>query len=134
LNAAVQRIAAQVDRPPRDAQLTFEPAVAIQPSATGRKLDQAQARAAARVYVLSSGAATNPPPLTLSVAATPPVVGEAQLEPLRARADQLLNQPVVFSDGHQTWQIPSAALRSALVASGTPPTLDLKTDPFGGLV
>src|SRR5262249_27026922 len=34
LTAAVQRVAARVDRPPRDATLTFDPTVQLQPSAT----------------------------------------------------------------------------------------------------
>jgi vancomycin resistance protein YoaR len=130
LSSAVDQIAARVDRQPRDARLVFDPGVAIEPAVTGRTLDRSRARDAIRTYLESHLFQPSDDPLALDVTTTPPAVADAQLAPLGDQAQRLLAQSVVFTDGHQTWPIPSDALRSALIVTGSPPHLGVRPGAF----
>lgn len=130
LTSAVDRIAGQVDRPPRDAQIAFNPSVTIQPAVTGRTLDRNRAADAIRTYLEAHVLQPSSDPLTLAVTTTPPAVTDAKLIPLRDRAQQLLTETVVFANGQQTWPIAPSTLRDGLTVAGATPRLSIKSDAF----
>lgn len=128
LTAAIARLAARVDRQPVDASLVIGREVAARPARDGRRLDQAAARALVRQYLgdLRTG------PLTLPVAAESPRVGDDQIAPLRARAEEILARPFEITDGGQTWAIPTDTLRASLVYAADPPSLEVAPGAFDG--
>lgn len=132
LTSAVDRIAGQVDRPPRDARLVFNPSVTIQPAVTGRTLDRTGAADAIRAYLEAHVLQPSGAPLTIAVTTTPPAVTDARLVPLRNQAQQLLGETVAFTNGQQTWPIAQATLRDGLTVVGSPPRLSIKPDAFDG--
>ncbi len=126
LDQAIQGLARQANRPVQNAELLLSPTVALKPSQAGQRLDEEQARDAARRHLL----ARRTDPLVLPVARTEPRVTTAQLEPLRDQAMRLIVRPVALVDGQQRWALPAAVLRSALVVHDDPPSLDLTSAAF----
>lgn len=130
LSRAVDRIASQVDRAPKDARLVFQPRVAIQSAVTGRVLDRARAKDEIRAYLEAHVYQPATTPLALDVATTQPKVTDAQLAPLRDQAERLLSGPVAFTYGQQSWPIDPAALQAGLAVAESPLRLTVVDGAF----
>jgi len=130
LDAAVRQITARIDRQPVDARLVIGDAPLALPGRDGTTLDQAASRAAIRDYL----AALRTGPLVLPVVVTRPRVDAAQVEPLRARAQQILAQSFAITSGDRPWPVPSAEVRASLAYRDNPPSLAVDPSAFGPLV
>ncbi len=126
LTLLVDSLAAQIDRPARDASLVTEPEIAIQPEQNGRILDRDQSRR----LLWSALGQLRDEPIDLPVAMARPSVVAGELTTLRDQARAIVTRQLSLVDGDREWPIPTSVMRSALSISGSPPNLSLAEDPF----
>ena len=127
LDAAVARMAADVDRPAVDSKLDRDAdgKVIVTASSIGTLLD----RAAARVALEGSVAAQPFKPATVSMREEAPRVTEAALKASEAQAMLIMGQPVTLSSGKSDWTIESQELGSMLaLAPAEPGKWDITLD------
>lgn len=117
LDAAVARIARQVDRPVREGAIRFAGgrAVAVQPQ-TGRTLDRTQAAEQLRDAFLADGG-----PRDLAASEDPPKVGPQEVtRVLRSFATPAMAAPVVLRANGQQIVVPPTTLDDALSVTAGP--------------
>ncbi|HLH25285.1 MAG TPA: VanW family protein [Chloroflexota bacterium] len=117
LDAYLQGVAQEVDRPARDAKLLVQPdaTIAYTPSQVGRQLDVAAA--AARVREAQRAGASE---VALPVAETPPQTPDALRTEARDTATRLLAQPLVLRYEDREWTVTPRELVDWLQFDGGP--------------
>ncbi len=112
----VQKIAADVDRPPIDAKLTLKgDRVVLSPSQSKRTVDQAATRELVLAAIFSSRRS-----VVATVNETPPAVTESDLADALALANTLIGSPVTLNGaGGQTFTLSTATLRSMLTLASS---------------
>lgn len=95
LNRALQRIAATVDDPPRNAQVIIHPNAAVEfiPARSGRRLHLDSTRD--RIEAAVVGNDTGEPVAAVTQEVLPPI-SNAQVEAARRQVENLLSEPLVF--------------------------------------
>jgi vancomycin resistance protein YoaR len=113
----VQRVASDVDRPARSAQLVVQgDQVVVTPSQTARVVDQAATQALVRSALFSAQRTVVP-----VVKETPPAVTEADLASSLALARTEVDSPVVLNGAEgQSWTITPAMLLKMLALPADP--------------
>lgn len=125
LRGFLDRLDAEIARPPRDAHLVVNAAQAeIVPELAGRRLDYATVRAAVLATITELTSAE----ITLATQPVAPHVTGAQLDNVRAAVAAIVGAPVVITFGDQHWTVTPEELSEALVVPvalpGARPTLD----------
>jgi len=115
LQGFLRDVAAQTDRPPRDARLLIQPDGAIQytTSQTGRELDVEQASARLR-----EAARAGVSEVALPVREIAPQTPDELRREARDFAERVLASPLVLTDGDRRWTVDRAELASWLDFEG----------------
>ena len=120
LDAAMNRLAEQIDEPGRAAHLVIGPEVTVVPETSGQILQKDQAAAIVRESLLRF----DTKPIDLPVAPEQPGVTASQLAPVQAQAQQILGETLVLTANGQTWPVDGSQLRSNLKVEQSPLRLD----------
>lgn len=117
LQAFVQRVAAGIDRPARDARLVLQgDRVVLIPGQSGRRVDVPATVRRVEAALVSSRRQVEP-----AVVETPPVVADDQLRPPRDLANRLIAQPMVLrGPGGASLSLSPVVLRGMLVLPASP--------------
>ncbi len=108
----LERIAADIDRPTRDADIVLEGLTArVIPSQVGYRLDVDAALAAIQERLVTHSDA----PIDLKVETIPPTIDDAPALEAKARIDRLLGAPVVVRYQDRAWTIEREMLAQWLV-------------------
>ncbi len=113
LEYALDRIADDVNRPPRSAGLTLRGLrVRVVPEQAGRRFDRA---ASAELLVRTLGQLERPPGATaLPVGVTVPPVSAERLAPVAAQARVVLSRPVVLRIAQRSFRVPRTRIARLL--------------------
>jgi len=130
LDSAMSGLANRVNRSPKNASLNVGDQVTFSPSLDGQQLDPV----AAKDTILGTLLGMETGPVVLPVRRLPPEVTTAELSPIKAQAEEVLGRSIALSNGQQTWPIPTAELRAAIVVRSSPAGLDLNPAPFEATV
>lgn len=130
LGKAVADIAEQTDRPATNAELRVAADLMVTASLPGQAIDRNEAHE----RVLDELLGLQRHPIDLPVRTIAPTVTTAQLAPIKARVEALLDQPATLTDGQRQWTVPTDTIRSAVVVRYAPLAVDLNPEPFTGLV
>jgi vancomycin resistance protein YoaR len=130
LAAAVERIAAQIDRPTQEPDLVIGPTVSIRPGHDGLTIDQSRAREIIEQEMMTLQSGT----LDLPVDVTKPRVSDAQIEQVRDQAQRILDRPLTLTNGTQNWVVSTDDLRASLVYRQDQVVLSIKPRSFTGIL
>lgn len=135
LGAALGSLAAEVDRPARDARLALgrDGAILFTPAQTGRALDVSASRERVTQALASSG-----PTAELAVRELPPAVPDALVQPAREQLDRMLGDrapaPLTLTFGRQRWPLARAEVLQLLsldpAAPGRPAAVRIDERPL----
>ena len=135
LQAYMTRLAQEIDRSVKDAQLTIgdDLSVSVSPAVVGRKLDVAAATASVEKAALSGDAT-----VALPVAETQPKIVEQDLAEARTKVSRMVSGPVTLEFEGKRWTLSPkeiAALVSVEPKDGTSaPVVSLKQDSLKQMV
>ena len=133
LDGSLTRMAGEVERPPRNAQLALgsDGMVSYSSAATGLAVDVPSSRE--RVAgALVSGSQT----VDLAVRDLLPAISDEQLQTPREQLERLFGpraQPITLTFGQQTWQLERADLSSYVLLQGEPATVKVDQQALGVL-
>ena len=123
----LERIAAEIERPPRDADIVLAGLTAeVIPGQEGYRLDVDAALAEVQNRLLTLSDA----PIDLKVETIPPAIDDAPLLAAKARIDRLLSAPVVVRYEDKTWTIRRETLAQWLVFNKTRTDGKLKVEAY----
>ncbi len=126
LDAYLQQLAKQIDRPTLDSNLLIQPGLKPQMtgSKSGRRLDVQQAGETIQQTLLSMASG----PLDLPVEEVAPKVAEADLQAAKTQVEQMLSGPVVLKHQERTWTVEANALAGMLSLSKSGEKVSAKLD------
>jgi vancomycin resistance protein YoaR len=118
IQAAVDRIGAELDRPAVDSKLerNDDGSFQITPSSTGSAVD----RVALQEAIVSAVGAGSASPLDVIIKEIPPQVTEDALKASEAQAQLITGQPLTLKAGKKSWTVESSELRDMLITNRQP--------------
>jgi vancomycin resistance protein YoaR len=122
----VASAATQIDRPVRNARLEMLPDLTFQMTTAlaGRRLEVDES-----VRLLTEAAQTGEPNVDLPVSTLNPVTTDEMRLPAKAKAEKILDAPIVLSFAERQWTLDRQALAEMLVFSGGPGVpIDVQVD------